>query len=122
MELDSEGKRHTLWDTCMNDTLQTIRSEWIFLARGTVQPVGHNFLVRAVQVVQAYRSALRDSAIALPPSPGMLWKSRSSPVADRQAACRQGGRQAGGQASKQAGRQAGQTGKKASMSAQSQKN
>ena len=82
--------------------------------------MGHNFLVRAVQVVQAYRSALRDSAIVLPPSPGMLWKSRRSPVADRQAACRQGGRQAGGQASKQAGRQAGQTGKKSSMSAQSQ--
>ena len=26
------------------------------LARGTVQPVGHNFLVRAVQVVQAYHN------------------------------------------------------------------
>ena len=50
-----------------------------------------------------------------------LWKSRSFPVADRQAACRQGGRQAGGQASKQAGRQAEQTGKKGPMSAQSQK-
>ena len=68
-----------------------------------------------------YPRALRDSAIVLLLSLGMLWKSRSSPVADRQAAGRQGDRQAGGQASKQAGRQAGQTGKKGPMSAQSQK-
>ena len=68
-----------------------------------------------------YLKALRDSAIVLFLSLGILWKSRSSPVADRQAAGRQGGRQASRQASKQAGRQAGQTGKKSSMSAQSQK-
>ena len=68
-----------------------------------------------------YLSALRVSAIVLFLSLGILWQSRSSPVADRQAAGRQGGRQASKQASKQAGRQAGQTGEKSSMSAQSQK-